>query len=373
MIKVKSLNLFRIIDRLNLKDPTVQIFVFMSMLILIGVIMQISSVEHTRRIYLHLTKIFLAIILSIVTYRIHSKLFFLGAGFFYSLSVFLLVSLIFIGSTKMGAQRWLDLKFFSIQPSEIAKFTTILYLSKYLYIRERISVFKKYFFSFLILLIPTALIIEQPDLGTSILLLFCGLSIIFVSGISYRFIIFGVLMIMLITPVIWHNLHDYQKKRITVFLNPENDVYGMGYHIIQSKIAVGSGGFFGKGFKKGTQTQMNFLPEKNTDFIFTVINEEFGMFLSIIIIFLYIGIVKQLYYISNATKSNFSKYFILGVASLIFIQSFVNMSMVIGLLPVVGIPLPFISYGGTSLFINVLSVIIAIKMYKSQGKEKLIL
>ncbi len=373
MMNLKSLNLFRIIDKLNLKDPAIQIFVFMSMLILIGVVMQISSIEHTRLIYLHLAKILIAILLSIVMYKVRSKLFFIGAGFFYALSIFLLILLIFIGSTKMGAQRWLDLKIFSIQPSEIAKFTTILYLSKYLYIREKISAVKKYFFSFLIILLPTALIIEQPDLGTSILLLSCGLTIIFVSGISYRFIIFGVLMTLLITPIIWHSLHDYQKKRITVFLHPENDIYGMGYHIIQSKIAVGSGGFFGKGFKQGTQTQMDFLPEKNTDFIFTVINEEFGMFLSIIIIILYIGIIRQLYYISNSLKSNFSRYFILGVASLIFIQSFVNMSMVIGVLPVVGVPLPFISYGGTSLFINVLSIVIAIKMYKSQGKEKLML
>ncbi len=373
MKNVKSLNLFRIIDKLNLQDSAVQVFVFMSILVLIGIVMQISSIEYTKRIYLHLIKILLAIILSITIYKIPSKLFFLGAGLFYSLSILLLILLIFIGSTKMGAQRWLDLKFFSIQPSEIAKFTTILYLSKYLYIKEKVSPLKKYFFSFLIILLPTALIMEQPDLGTSILLLFCGLSIIFVSGISYRFIILGGLMVTLITPIIWYNLHDYQKQRISVFLNPEGDVYGMGYHIIQSKIAVGSGGFFGKGFKQGTQAQMKFLPEKNTDFIFTVINEEFGMFLSIIVIFLYIGIIRQLYNISNSVKSPFLKYFILGVASLIFIQSFVNMSMVIGLLPVVGIPLPFISYGGTSLFINVLSIAIAIKMYKSQGKEKLLL
>lgn len=261
----------------------------------------------------------------------------------------LLIAVEIGGHIGMGAQRWIDLKFFKLQPSELMKITLVLALAKYFHscTLNEIQSIRGLVAPVLMALFPAALIILQPDLGTALMLLFTTMVIFFVVGVQWwKFAIAG-LSGLIAAPIAWHFLHDYQKNRVLTFLDPERDPLGTGYHIIQSKIALGSGGVFGKGFLNGTQSHLNFLPEKHTDFIFTMFSEEFGMIGGVLMILLNLIIIAYGYVFAFRTTSYFAKLVVIGLNTNYFMYVFINIAMVLGLLPVVGIPLPLISYGGT--------------------------
>ena len=267
------------------------------------------------------------------------------------LYVFCILCLIYVTYFGVGdVNRWIDLKYFFFQPSELAKIAVILLLAKFFTVYPNNS---KYFLhnliAILLVLAPGFLIINQPDLGTGSMLIVLGFSIIFLNGLSWNIVLSMTLVSLISLPVIWQQLLEYQKYRILVFLNPELDTLGKGYQIMQSKIAIGSGGLFGKGFLTGSQSRLDFLPEKHTDFVFTLISEEMGFIgsISVLILYLIMNIILMREFLKEENFTN--KILIFGVSFLIFLYVFFNIGMVTGLIPVVGAPLPFISNGGTSL------------------------
>ncbi|MBE6451418.1 MAG: rod shape-determining protein RodA [Alphaproteobacteria bacterium] len=285
------------------------------------------------------------IVLALVDIKIYLKYSYIA----YFLVLLLLIGVEVAGHVGMGAQRWIDLKFFKLQPSELMKIAMVLVLAKYFHgcNLQKIESIKGLIAPALMALFPATLIILQPDLGTALMLLFTTMAVFFAVGVQWwKFAVLG-LGALIATPIAWHFLHQYQKNRILTFLNPENDPLGTGYHIIQSKIALGSGGVFGKGFLSGTQSHLNFLPEKHTDFIFTMLSEEFGLIGGVLIILLNLIIIAYGYIFAFRTTSYFAKLVIIGLNTNYFLYVFINIAMVLGLLPVVGIPLPLISYGGT--------------------------
>lgn len=269
----------------------------------------------------------------------------------YAISLFLLIVVEFLGTIGMGAQRWIDLYFFTLQPSEIMKVTLIMALARYFHnIRlEDAQRLTPLLLPTLMIAVPAILVLRQPDLGTMIILVFAGLSIFFVAGMRLWIILASLMSTVAAVPILWNLLHDYQKKRVLTFLNPENDPLDSGYHILQSKIALGSGGFFGKGYKLGSQSHLNFLPEKQTDFIFAMYCEEFGILGGYVLILLYSCLVYYGYALSLKSRSAYGRFLGIGLTTLFFLYVFINMAMVTGLLPVVGIPLPLLSYGGTAM------------------------
>lgn len=268
----------------------------------------------------------------------------------YGLNIICLLLMTIIGHTAMGATRWLHVGPFTFQPSEPMKLFLVLALARYFQDLnyERSNDLHKIIIPLLIIGIPAGLIIEQPDLGTAIIILAIGAAILFISGIeTYKCIIAGALTATAI-PIIWHEfLHDYQKKRILNFLNPEFDPQGSGYNVIQSKIAIGSGGLTGRGFLNGTQGQLEFLPEKQTDFIFTMLTEEFGFIGGFAVITLYSLLIAIGFWIAFTSSNMFNRIVAFGITTFFFLHFFINIGMSMGLLPVVGIPLPLMSYGGT--------------------------
>lgn len=268
-------------------------------------------------------------------------------AFFLCLSTLIWVK--FFGSGDVP--RWIAVGGINFQPSEFMKLGLILILAKYFeYLPTiRIGNLFPYIIPLFLILIPGFLVISQPDLGTGLTIILLGLAILFFVGISIKFVIICSILLVSSVPIIWQQLYEYQKNRILVFLNPEIDKLGSGYQIIQSKIAIGSGGVFGKGYLLGSQSKLNYLPEKHTDFIFTLISEEFGFLGSMSIVFIFCLLIGLILRISYKTSSIFSKIVAFGVAFLIFLYLSLNIGMVCGLLPVVGAPLPLISYGGTSL------------------------
>lgn len=273
--------------------------------------------------------------------------------------VLLLLILVHVsGVIGMGAQRWIGIGPLRLQPSELMKVSLIVVLGCY-YHRLSLEEAQQVRFSLIplgLIILPTALVLKQPDLGTALLLVSIGVSIVFVAGMRLRYFIGAFFAFLGSLPIIWQFLHEYQKKRVLTFLNPEADPLGSGYHILQSKIALGSGGIFGKGFLHGTQSHLNFLPEKQTDFIFTMFCEEFGLIGAIGLLLVYGLLVFQCMMVSVRSRSSFGRLAGFGVAMSFFVYIFINIAMVIGLVPVVGVPLPFISYGGTSLITLLLSV-----------------
>lgn len=276
----------------------------------------------------------------------------------YFIGLILLVMVEIIGVRFMGAQRWLDLGIVQIQPSEIMKVAMVIAVANYYSQIDPTKVSRPLYLIFPICLImlPVGLVFIQPDLGTAILLLLGGGIILYVSGVSLFYFIGVIFMfigavvsVLISRGTSWQLLQDYQYRRIDTFLNPDSDPLGSGYQIIQSKIAIGSGGLTGKGFLNGTQTQLNFFPEKHTDFIFPVLAEEFGLFWSLIILILFFGIVLVCLYEALKVQDRFSSLLIIGLAGTFFLYFTVNLAMVTGLFPVVGIPLPLISYGGSAL------------------------
>lgn len=271
------------------------------------------------------------------------------AYWMYGFGLLLLIAVLLFGDIGKGAQRWLDLGFMRFQPSEIMKIAVPLLVAAYLSERPLPPSFLRVITALVIIAIPTVLIAKQPDLGTAMLIASAGLVVIFLAGISWKLILSFVAILAAAAPLLWFNMHSYQQRRVLTFLNPENDPLGAGYHIIQSKIAIGSGGLNGRGWLQGTQSHLEFLPERSTDFIFAVIGEEFGLIGVVLLIMLYLLITARGLFIASQAQTSFGSLLSGSIAITFLVYVFVNIGMVTGLLPVVGVPLPLVSYGGTSM------------------------
>ena len=291
------------------------------------------------------------------------------AYLFYVVVLFLLVWASLYGIKASGSQRWINLYFINLQPSELMKIAVIACLAKY-YHRvglDKVNSFQSILTVLIILLLPIMLVISQPDLGTSILIAASGLVVIWLTGLNIKYFIYSFAALLITLPFAISFLKSYQKLRILTFINPDRDPLGAGYQIIQSKIAVGSGGLTGKGFLKGTQSYLEFLPEKHTDFIFTLFAEEYGFIGSLGLLLIYIIIIYRVLKIGSISRSYFAKLFCYGFGSAIFFYVAVNMSMVLGLLPIVGAPLPILSYGGSSMLAIMfgLGIVMSCNVYKN--------
>ena len=270
---------------------------------------------------------------------------------FYGVMLFLLVVVEVMGHIGMGAQRWINLGFFVLQPSELMKIALVLALAKYFHglSLEDISQPIKLVAPVLMVLMPVGLVLLQPNLGTATLLTLASGAVMFAGGVRWWKFVIVLAIVAAIAPLAWHHLHDYQKARLMTFMNPGADPLGTGYNILQSKIALGSGGLFGKGFGQGTQSQLQFLPEKHTDFIFVVLAEELGMFGALFLLGLYALLIAYGYMIALTSRNQFGRLASFGLTTSFFLYVFVNVAMVTGTIPVVGIPLPLVSYGGTAM------------------------
>ena len=268
---------------------------------------------------------------------------------FYLVSLGLLVMVLFFGEMGKGAQRWLGLGPFRFQPSELMKLALPMVIALHLSKDTPPPSVKKVFIVLLFIIAPVLLVAKQPDLGTAMLIAVSGFAVLFIAGMSWKLLAGFAVVALSSAPVIWNLMHDYQRNRVLTFLNPEQDPLGSGYHIIQSKIAIGSGGLYGKGWLNGTQSHLEFLPERSTDFIFAVFCEEFGLIGVLVLVSLYLFIIARGLYISLVAQHLYGKLLGVGVIAGFFVYIAVNMGMVSGQLPVVGIPLPLISHGGTSM------------------------
>ena len=289
---------------------------------------------------------------------------------FYIVVILLLIYVSFFGIKSSGSRRWMDLYLFNLQPSELMKIAIILCLAKY-YHRlkiENVNSFTSIITVLTIILIPIFMVLSQPDLGTSILIASSALIILWLGGVKIKYFIYSFIAFLISLPFVISFLKPYQKLRILTFLDPDRDPLGAGYQIIQSKIAIGSGGFDGKGFLQGTQSYLDFLPEKHTDFIFTLFSEEFGFIGSIGLLLLYTIIIIRIIRIGVLCRSSFARFFCFGFAFAIFIYITVNLSMVLGLLPIVGSPLPIMSYGGSSMLATMIGfgIVMSAKVHSQQ-------
>ncbi|MBN9086037.1 MAG: rod shape-determining protein RodA [Reyranella sp.] len=299
----------------------------------------------------HAMRYGMALGLCLIVALIHPKVWRWLAWPIYGASMLLLVAVDVIGKIGMGAQRWLVLGPIQIQPSEIAKVAVILVLARYYHglTREQAERFVYTLPPLVIILAPVGLVMVQPDLGTAMMVLLGGAALLFVAGVRLWMFLGAVVAAIGCLPFAWSFMHEYQRKRVLTFLDPDRDPLGAGYHITQSKIAIGSGGLFGKGFLKGTQSALNFLPEKQTDFIFTTFVEEWGMVGALVLLALFTLVLLWGFSIALRSQHHFGRLVALGVTSMMFLYVFINTSMVMGLLPVVGVPLPLVSNGGTAM------------------------
>ncbi len=335
----------------NLNWTLVMSVLFLS---LIGLIMiySASNAEGMRSTYSHLAKLVFGFTIMLLVALININTWQKYSFLFYLIGIIILIYATFYGFIGKGSRRWINFLGVNIQPSEIMKIFLIIGLAKF-FDERKIEGLRDYLFlliPIIMIAIPFLIILNQPDLGTSIILLFLGAVVFFIVGINYKFFMFCGIIFFFSSPIVWNLLHEYQKQRLLTFFDPYKDPLGTGYHIIQSEIAIGSGGFFGKGWLRGTQSHLDFLPEKKTDFIFSMLGEEFGFLgtLSVIGLFILICIIGYLM-VSSIEKSFFSKVVGIAIITNFFISGAINMAMVMGLTPVVGIPLPLVSYGGSSM------------------------
>jgi len=289
----------------------------------------------------------------------------------YAVALLLLVAVELVGETRMGAQRWLSIGPMSLQPSEFMKIGIVLALARYYHQLDPRKSGTIFWIvpPFLMILAPVALVMHQPDLGTAMLILFAGLVVMFLGGLLWRIVISGA-VVAIGGAIYAYNavLHDYQRDRVNVFLGITDDPLGAGYHVLQSKIAIGSAGLFGRGYLQGTQSQLNFLPEKHTDFIFTMIVEEFGLVGGAVVLLLYGGLMAMALRVGMRARSLFGKLAAAGIAATLACYVFINTAMVIGLVPVVGIPLPMLSFGGTAMMTLMagFAIVLSIDLHKDQ-------
>ena len=267
----------------------------------------------------------------------------------YAAGIVLLVAVLLFGDVAQGAQRWIRIGPLNFQPSEMLKISVPMMVAYYIGGRSLPPSFLRVLVAGILVAVPTLLIARQPDLGTALLIACSGVFVLLLGGISVRLIAACAILASAGAPVMWYLMHDYQRQRVLTFLNPEQDPLGTGYHIIQSKIAIGSGGIYGKGWLNGTQSQLDFLPERSTDFIFAVFSEEFGLSGVLILIALYLAVVFRGLFIASMAQDSYARLLAGSLVLTFFVYVFVNIGMVSGILPVVGLPLPMLSYGGTSL------------------------
>ena len=342
---------------LSLKDKIFAFdFTLFFLILLLGIISLFAMYSsergnfsyHTQN-HLYRFSIFFLLFIIISFFRI--QFWYKSAYLFYFIVLILLFAVDLFGITASGSKRWISLFFFNLQPSELMKVSLIIFLARYYYKipSQNVNNIKHIFIPFFSLMIPVFLVVSQPDLGTAVLIAISGLIVIWLTGFRIKYFLYSFIVLICLIPVGISFLKPYQKTRILTFLNPENDPLGAGYQIIQSKIALGSGGIFGKGFLQGSQSYLDYLPEKHTDFIFTLFSEEFGFVGSLILLLIYAFVIYRIAAIGNQSKNNFAKLFCFGFAAAFFVYVTVNMAMVLGLLPIVGAPLPIMSYGGSSM------------------------
>ncbi len=319
----------------------------------------------------HLIKFVIFSTLMLIMAFFNIRLWFSISYFAYFTLVLMLIWTINFGITVSGSQRWMNLYFINIQPSELMKIAIILCLAKYFHRMrlENVNSFYSVITSLIIIFVPMSLVIIQPDLGTSILISVSGIIVLWFVGLNHKYFFYSFLISIVSFPFIISFLKPYQKLRILTFLNPDRDPLGAGYQIIQSKIAVGSGGLMGKGFLKGTQSYLEFLPEKHTDFIFTLFSEEFGFIGSLFLLLLYAIIIYRIILIGSISRSYFAKIFCYSFGSAIFVYITINMFMVLGMLPIVGSPLPIMSYGGSSMMATMIGfgIVLSAKIHNQQS------
>ncbi|MEO1248759.1 MAG: rod shape-determining protein RodA [Pseudomonadota bacterium] len=356
---------------LSLKEKIVQInwslVLLLTMVAGIGVAMLYSAadgnldpwaIRQVTRFGLGLGVLFIAALIDI---RIWLRV----AYPFYAISIVLLVAVELFGAVGMGAQRWIDIGFMQLQPSEVMKVAVVLALARYYHSMadEDVGRITPLIIPLVMILAPVALVLRQPDLGTALLLLMVGGAMLFLAGVRlWKFAVVGAAAVSAV-PIAFQFLHPYQRNRVLTFFNPENDPLGSGYHILQSKIALGSGGMFGKGFLQGSQAHLNFLPEKQTDFIFTMLAEEFGLAGGLGLIVLYMLITAYGIVIGLVSRNQFGRLVAIGLMTNFFFYVFINIAMVMGMIPVVGVPLPLISYGGTAMLTLLLGFGIVMSVY----------
>ncbi len=323
---------------------------------------------HTKS---HFYKLIVFIFLMLIVSFLNIKFWFSLGYFSYLITVAMLIYTINFGITASGSQRWIDLYFINIQPSELMKIFIILCLAKFFHRKrlENVNSFYSVIISLVIIFLPMSLVIIQPDLGTSLLISISGIVVLWFAGLNHKYFFYSFLISILSLPFIISFLKPYQKLRVLTFLNPDRDPLGAGYQIIQSKIAVGSGGLFGKGFLKGTQSYLEFLPEKHTDFIFTLFSEEFGFLGSVFLLLIYAIIIYRIIRIGSFSRSYFAKIYCYSFGTSIFVYIVINMSMVLGMVPIVGSPLPIMSYGGSSMLATMigLGIVMSAKIHSQQS------
>jgi len=353
--------------KLSFKDKILSLdFSLIFLVLLLGMIsfFAIYSTEKGNFGYYtqgHVYRFCIFFLLFIILSFIKVQFWYKSAYLFYLIILILLIGVDFFGITASGSTRWIDLFFFNLQPSELMKVALIIFLARY-YNRRPFQDVNKLKFMLLptfALFIPVALVVVQPDLGTAILLAIGGLIMVWLAGFRIKYIIYLLITFVCLAPVVIAFLKPYQKIRILTFFNPEKDSLGAGYQIIQSKIAIGSGGFSGKGFLKGSQSYLDYLPEKHTDFIFTLFSEEFGFIGSVALLMIYALIIYRIIAIGNLSRNNFAKLYCYGFAAAFFTYVAVNMLMVLGLIPIIGAPLPIMSYGGSALLAMMLGLGVA--------------
>ena len=323
---------------------------------------------HTKS---HFSKFIIFLFLMIIISFFNIRFWFSMGYLSYLAIIIMLIWTINFGVSASGSQRWMNLYFINIQPSELMKITIILCLAKFFHRKrlENVNSFYSVIISLIIIFLPMSLVIIQPDLGTSLLISISGVLVLWFSGLNHKYFFYSLLISIISLPFIISFLKPYQKLRVLTFLNPDRDPLGAGYQIIQSKIAVGSGGLFGKGFLKGTQSYLEFLPEKHTDFIFTLFSEEFGFFGSVFLLIIYAIIIYRIIKIGAISRSYFAKLFCYSFGASLFVYIFINMSMVLGLLPIVGSPLPIMSYGGSSMLATMIGfgIVMSAKIHSKQS------
>lgn len=326
---------------------------FLCLIALTGAVMLYSAADGSMEPWAirHLTRFVGGLAVMFLVAVIDIKFWMRAAYPIYFLALLLLVLVDVIGSQGMGAQRWIDFGLFQLQPSEIMKIALILAIARYFHglSTDEIDRWRAVVVPIFLIGAPALLVVRQPDLGTTLLMAFAGVGLMFLTGIHRRVFLIGGGLALVAVPFAWQFIEGYQRQRILTFLNPESDPLGAGYHIIQSKIALGSGGMWGKGFMQGTQSHLNFLPEQQTDFIFTMLAEEFGMMGGLWLLALYIIVLAYGLAISVKIRHSFGQLVVQGVCLILFFYVFTNIAMVMGLVPVVGVPLPLVSYGGTAM------------------------
>ena len=349
-------------DLLHLDKP-----LLLGLLLLAGfglIVLYSAEGQNFKMIFHQLLRFGIAFLLLIGIAQISPQRFLMLAPWLYLVAMLLLIAVMVVGDTGKGAQRWLNLGILRFQPSEILKLIIPMTVAWYLHHRTVPPTFLEFGVCLIIIGIPVLLTAMQPDLGTAIILICAGGSVLLLAGLSLKVIFTSLGLIAGGCPVLWMFLHDYQKQRILTFFNPEHDPLGAGYHIIQSKIAIGSGGFWGKGWLNGSQAHLNYLPEHATDFIFAVVGEEFGFIGCSILLISYSFVIGRALYISMTATDTFSRLLAGSICVTFFLSVFINAGMVAGILPVVGLPLPLVSYGGTAMVINMLNFGILMSIHK---------